>query len=111
MTNVKIQTGSHYLLKDLHGTNYGQIVIVQRDDSWIIGKFTANPAFQSVKQLFLNLEEAANNQIISIIDKLTLKIEDLNLYICTENSIDCIKVYDVQIMNQVDICFKIHQRV
>jgi len=107
MIFMKIKIGCWYILKNLDGRNFGKILIVKFQNDWMIGSFKENLCFQTIKQFFNELEEAANNQLISIVDELNEKIDNLNLYICSENDEeDCVRAFNIQIMNNSDICFK-----
>lgn len=104
---MKIKVGSICVLKDKNSHNYGQVLVTELQGDWIIGKLDKGQDFWFVRDLFTQLEEVANSQMLSLLDEIVVKLEELEFCICDFSYEQCVAIMNVQVMNENDICFKL----
>lgn len=83
----------------------GRIAIERAEGSLFSGLFTPSPAFASLERLFIDFEEAAGLQALSVIDELDAQISRLGLSVVVPLG-QRIPVEDVQIWSDGQISFR-----
>jgi hypothetical protein len=97
---------SQFQLLDRDGHLLGKIKVQEVRDELVLGQFLPEPDFVRVQHLFAEYEDAVSQVVFSVLDELEETIDAHGLHLCAteEGRVD---VYDVQIMNEKDIWFRI----
>jgi hypothetical protein len=97
-------------LLDREGQIWGRVKIKEVRDSLVLGQFFPEPEFSRIRPLFLEYEDAVNQMVFGVLDELEETIETQGLHLCTTEEEGRLDLYDVQIMNEQDISFRVkHQ--
>jgi hypothetical protein len=104
---MRPEIGSRYRLTDHAGHDYGEIQVAEIRPAWVIGKLAHGRDFPLVQNAFAQLEEVANEQMLSFIDEVTNALDKVGFRVCSIPEEDCQDVFDVQVMNGNDISFKL----
>jgi hypothetical protein len=94
-------------LTDHQGRCLGRVSIDRIEGNRLFGRFTAEQEFVEVQRLFRDLEEAVNDQIFSLVDKLSGDIDRLELKLASPDRAEQLQVCDTQIMNGTDFCCRV----
>src|SRR4051794_22666623 len=97
-----VQPGQVILLTDERQRGLGQVTITHREGDLILGKLAPGPDFPKVEKLFLELEEAINQQMLSIADELGASLDTLGFKLAAPNCGRVQEIYGVQIMSGPD---------
>jgi hypothetical protein len=90
------------LLKDRAGHVLGQVTVASVTGDLVLGQFTPAGDFPIVEHLFRDFEEAANQQMLSIVDDVGAALDALNLELCPSTGQAPLPVHDAQLMNGHD---------
>ncbi len=89
----------------------GQILIKEFNNSWWHGKLIVNQLPKDLESLFLELENLMENQILSLIDETSDRINSFGLAIRKTNSGHIFNLKDIQIYGldnkETTVCFKL----
>ncbi|WP_257251960.1 hypothetical protein [Burkholderia cepacia] len=94
-------------LNDCSGNFAGEVTVTSSEGGLMIGNFTPGENFRSYEQLFVEFEQAANNQLFVEIDRLEREIIELGFYLVgplpNEGRLE---IEDLQIMGS-DVSFRV----
>ena len=107
---MKLYAEQRVYLIDAQQRQIGQITIERNEDNLLFGKFVPGSDFSAVKRLFQDFEEAANFQVLSVVDELDTEIAALGLHLRTPDGSQCIKIHDVQIWSDGDMTCRLYDR-
>jgi hypothetical protein len=68
-------------LTDPLGRDLGAITVEEEQDDLLMGTFSPGVDYGSVNQMFLEFEEAANDQAMSAVGRIQTQIDDLGLHL------------------------------
>jgi len=94
-------------LVDSTGRHLGDVFIERIEGNRLYARFCRVQGFSAVESLFLDWEEAVNDQMFSIVDRLSGRIDQLGLRLMSSDGVDVLEVSDVQIMNGHDLCCRV----
>ena len=104
---MELQAGASYSLRNNNRQHLGDVLITRLGNPWVKGKFAPSAAFAEVRPVFAEFEELVNDQVFALVDGVAEKIDNMGLQVCAALQGDCVPVFDVQIMNEHDIAFKL----
>ena len=94
-------------LLDSDSGHLGDVAIERIEANRLYGRLSRVRDFAAVETLFLDLEEAVNGQVFSIVDRLCGEIDRLGLRLTSPDGTDRLEVTDVQIMNGNELCCRV----
>jgi hypothetical protein len=94
---MKPKPGQALELVDAQGRHLGRMTLEGGREGLLEGQFTPGPDYPAVESLFRALEEAADAQALSAVDRLDAKIASLGLHLRSEGGASPVPVHDVQI--------------
>jgi len=98
-----------FYLNDCSGDLAGEVTVTSADGILMLGNFAPGPHFCSYEQLFMEFEQAANNQLFVEIDRLEREITELGFYLVgplpQENRLE---IDELQIMGS-DVSFRVRR--
>ncbi|WP_338640969.1 hypothetical protein [Burkholderia pyrrocinia] len=94
-------------LNDCSGNFSGEVTVTSSQGGLMIGNFTPGENFRSYEQLFMEFEQAANNQLFVEIDRLEREITKLGFYLVGPLPQESrLEIEDLQIMGN-DVSFRV----
>lgn len=94
-------------LNDCSGNFAGEVTVTSSEGGLMIGNFTPDENFRSYEQLFVEFEQAANNQLFVEIDRLEREITELGFYLVGPLPREGrLEIEDLQIMGG-DVSFRV----
>jgi hypothetical protein len=94
-------------LVDPQGRCLGNVSIRRIEANRVFAEFSPAAEFARVEELFHDLEEAVNEQLFSLADRLSAEIDRLGLRLASADGSEHVEVCDAQIMNRRDLCLRI----
>jgi hypothetical protein len=94
-------------LLDRDGQVWGKIKVKEVRENLVLGQFFPEPEFSQIRSLFSEYENAVNQMVFGVLDELEEAIEERGLHLCAAEEEGRLDLYDVQIMNEHDISFRI----
>ena len=104
---MTIAEGNMYLLKVGMDRVLGKVLVTEVKESLILGELEKGPDFHLFQDLFQEHERAANDQLLSIADEIEDRIQALNPHVSSEKEKVATSVYDLQIMGETDVSFRL----
>ena len=112
MVNLRLKSiGSTFELIDAFHRPLGRILVEQRQDSLVVGRFIPGPAFSTIKHLFRRFEQAVNAQALSVVDELDAQIAALGLRLRRPGDVQETEIKDVQIWSDGNITFYLSENI
>lgn len=94
-------------LTDSKGRYLGAVSIQRIEGNRVFARFSPAADFALVERLFLDLEEAANDQLFSSVDQISGDVDRLGLRLASEDCSEQLELRDVQIMNRHDLSCRV----
>jgi len=85
----------------------GKDKIKEVRENLILGQFFPEPEFSRIRHLFSEYENTVNQMVFGVLDELEEAIDEQGLHLCETGEEGRLDLYDVQIMNEQDISFRI----
>jgi hypothetical protein len=96
-----------YELLDREGQIWGRIKVKEVRENLVLGQFFPEPKFSQIRPLFSEYEDAVNQMVFGVLDELEEAIDEQGLHLCATEEEGRLDLYDVQIMNENNISFRI----
>lgn len=96
-----------FYLTNAVGHCLGKVYIQRVEENLVLGRIEYGPDFHIYSKLFREHELAVNQQLFSIVDEIEEKIDAFKWHICLTGTDEKLGVYDVQVMNECDISFRV----
>ncbi|MDY7804885.1 hypothetical protein [Burkholderia stagnalis] len=94
-------------LNDCSGNLAGEITVTSSEEGLMLGNFSPGSNFRSYEQLFMDFEQAANNQLLVEVDRLEREITELGFYLVGPLPQEGrLEIEDLQIMGS-DVSFRV----
>ncbi|KVD92287.1 hypothetical protein WI90_11310 [Burkholderia ubonensis] len=94
-------------LNDYSGNLAGEVTVTSSEGGLMLGNFAPGSNFRSYEQLFMEFEQAANNQLLVEIDRLEHEITELGFYLVGPLPQEGrLEIEDLQIMGS-DVSFRV----
>jgi len=94
---MRVAVDQRVEITDSLGRRLGTFVIDEQRDRLLLGAVIRGPDYPSVEPLFLEFEEIANDQILSLLDSAQEPIEKLGIRLSSADGARQWPVHDVQI--------------
>ena len=107
---MELRAGSVVELVDGLGRLLGHVTVECLEGERLLGQFAAGPGYAAAEPLFRQFEEAANDQVFSILDDLADTIAALQPRFRSANNGAEAAVQDLQIMEGHDLSCKLYAR-
>ncbi|MGS0897633.1 hypothetical protein ACVBGC_34835 [Burkholderia stagnalis] len=86
-------------LNDCSGNFAGEVAVTSSEGGVMIGNFTPGENFRLYEKIFIEFEQAANNQLFVEIDRLEREITELGFYLAGPlPQVSRLEIDDLQIM-------------
>ncbi|WP_155122946.1 hypothetical protein [Burkholderia ubonensis] len=94
-------------LNDCSGNLVGEVTVTSSEGGLMLGNFAPGSNFHSYKQLFMEFEQAANDQLLVEVDRLEREITELGFYLVGPFPQEGrLEIEDLQIMGS-DVSFRV----
>src|SRR4051812_34897370 len=106
---MQLHPGAVLVLTSGNGRVVGRVTVSAAGDDLVLGKLAPGPEFPAVENLFRELQEAAEQQMLSIADKIGQTIDAPGWQLRAADGSAVLAVHDVQVMNGQDFsCRLLH---
>lgn len=99
-----LEINHSYVLSTENGRNLGQLQLESMTEKVCCGTFVEGPDFDSVRELFRELDDVVNNQLLANVDQVTDRIASLHPKLFLSGT--SIPIYDLQIYNDGGVSFR-----
>ncbi len=94
-------------LTDPTGRRLGGVSISRIEGDRVHGRFAAFDQFDAVREIFEEFEEAVNEQLFHEAERLSGQIDELRLFLTSDEPRETLELVDTQIMNGVDFSCRV----
>ena len=94
-------------LIDSDGRHLGDVSLARIEGNRVFGRFSRGQDFAAVEALFRDWEEAVNDQMFTLVDRLSGEIDRLRLRLTSPDGSEQLQLCDVQLTNEYELCCRV----
>ncbi len=100
--------GQEISLVGSQGKLFGRILVSELSNSRYQGDLTFDDLPNDLREIFSFLEETINDGVFSIVDEIDEKLDSFEMGILFNEGKSFLRIYEVQLMNIINISFKLY---